>query len=336
MIHSDVATADRAVQHLQKVVGVRDGRRLRRPATASPASWRWSRSAPRRAATASCSTWFSSTTPRSWTTPRGHHRRADRLGGLRAVVHPGAGAVRDPRGGAQRRRGAGAGWRAGTDLPTSNRETDAMTNEPVRVYYDADADRGRLDGRTFAIIGYGSQGHAHALNLRDSGARGDRRPPPGRRLLERGPGCGPRRAAGRRGGRRGRRDHDAGPRPGRPADLRSGRGTGAHAGQDADVRPRIQHSLRRDHPAGRRGRLHGGAQVARAPGAERVRGRARRARAGGGAPGRERAGAGQCAGLRRGHRLHPGRRASRPRSGRRPRPTSSASRPCSAAASRPW
>src|SRR5919109_1300868 len=46
-----------------------------------------------------------------------------------------------------------------------------MSKNPVRVYYDADADRGRLAGRTFAIIGYGSQGHAHALNLRDSGAR---------------------------------------------------------------------------------------------------------------------------------------------------------------------
>ncbi|HET6795923.1 MAG TPA: ketol-acid reductoisomerase [Gemmatimonadales bacterium] len=41
---------------------------------------------------------------------------------------------------------------------------------PVRVYYDADADRRRLTGRTFGIIGYGSQGHAHALNLRESGA----------------------------------------------------------------------------------------------------------------------------------------------------------------------
>ena len=40
----------------------------------------------------------------------------------------------------------------------------------LRVFYDRDADRSRLLGRTFAIIGYGSQGHAHALNLRESGA----------------------------------------------------------------------------------------------------------------------------------------------------------------------
>ncbi|HVR29642.1 MAG TPA: ketol-acid reductoisomerase [Thermoanaerobaculia bacterium] len=38
-----------------------------------------------------------------------------------------------------------------------------------KLYYDADADLDLLDGRTVAIIGYGSQGHAHALNLRDSG-----------------------------------------------------------------------------------------------------------------------------------------------------------------------
>jgi ketol-acid reductoisomerase len=37
------------------------------------------------------------------------------------------------------------------------------------LYYDADADLSRLAGRRVAIIGYGSQGHAHALNLRDSG-----------------------------------------------------------------------------------------------------------------------------------------------------------------------
>ncbi len=37
------------------------------------------------------------------------------------------------------------------------------------IYYDADADLGHLQGKTIAILGYGSQGHAHALNLRDSG-----------------------------------------------------------------------------------------------------------------------------------------------------------------------
>jgi len=37
------------------------------------------------------------------------------------------------------------------------------------LYYDKDADLGELKGKTVAIIGYGSQGHAHALNLRDSG-----------------------------------------------------------------------------------------------------------------------------------------------------------------------
>jgi ketol-acid reductoisomerase len=41
----------------------------------------------------------------------------------------------------------------------------------VRIFYEADTDRGRLRDRVFAIIGYGSQGHAHAQNLRDSGAR---------------------------------------------------------------------------------------------------------------------------------------------------------------------
>jgi len=37
-------------------------------------------------------------------------------------------------------------------------------------YYEKDGDPSLLKGRVFAIIGYGSQGHAHALNLRDSGA----------------------------------------------------------------------------------------------------------------------------------------------------------------------
>ncbi len=39
----------------------------------------------------------------------------------------------------------------------------------MRVYYDRDADIARLLDKKIAIVGYGSQGHAHALNLRDSG-----------------------------------------------------------------------------------------------------------------------------------------------------------------------
>jgi ketol-acid reductoisomerase len=37
------------------------------------------------------------------------------------------------------------------------------------VIYDTDADLSKLDGKTVAVLGYGSQGHAHALNLKDSG-----------------------------------------------------------------------------------------------------------------------------------------------------------------------
>ncbi len=39
----------------------------------------------------------------------------------------------------------------------------------AKIYYDKDADLSLLQGKTIAVIGYGSQGHAHALNARDSG-----------------------------------------------------------------------------------------------------------------------------------------------------------------------
>jgi ketol-acid reductoisomerase len=41
----------------------------------------------------------------------------------------------------------------------------------MRVYYDRDCDTNLIKDKKVAILGYGSQGHAHALNLRDSGAR---------------------------------------------------------------------------------------------------------------------------------------------------------------------
>ena len=40
---------------------------------------------------------------------------------------------------------------------------------PAKVYYDNDADLSLLKGKKLAVIGYGSQGHAHSLNLQDSG-----------------------------------------------------------------------------------------------------------------------------------------------------------------------
>ena len=39
------------------------------------------------------------------------------------------------------------------------------------VYYDDDADSAQITDKTVAVLGYGSQGHAHAQNLRDSGVK---------------------------------------------------------------------------------------------------------------------------------------------------------------------
>jgi ketol-acid reductoisomerase len=41
----------------------------------------------------------------------------------------------------------------------------------MKVYYDKDADLSLIKGRKVTIVGYGSQGHAHAQNLHDSGVK---------------------------------------------------------------------------------------------------------------------------------------------------------------------
>jgi ketol-acid reductoisomerase len=50
-----------------------------------------------------------------------------------------------------------------------------LTEEPrksaMRVYYDRDADVNLIKGKKVAVVGFGSQGHAHALNMRDSGVK---------------------------------------------------------------------------------------------------------------------------------------------------------------------
>src|SRR5947208_5284943 len=43
--------------------------------------------------------------------------------------------------------------------------------EPLKMVYEKDAPLDALKGKTAAIIGFGSQGHAHALNLRESGVK---------------------------------------------------------------------------------------------------------------------------------------------------------------------
>jgi ketol-acid reductoisomerase len=59
----------------------------------------------------------------------------------------------------------------GVRKATATSSTGVTMSAEVRVYYESDTNRARLHDRVFAIIGYGSQGHAHAQNLRDSGAR---------------------------------------------------------------------------------------------------------------------------------------------------------------------
>ena len=41
----------------------------------------------------------------------------------------------------------------------------------MKVYYDRDADTSLINSKNVVIVGYGSQGHAHAMNLRDSGVK---------------------------------------------------------------------------------------------------------------------------------------------------------------------
>src|SRR5258707_12754833 len=50
-------------------------------------------------------------------------------------------------------------------------ENDEIRGRGMRVYYDRDADLNLIKGKKVAVVGYGSQGHAHAMNLRDSGVK---------------------------------------------------------------------------------------------------------------------------------------------------------------------
>ena len=54
----------------------------------------------------------------------------------------------------------------------------------AKLFYDDDADLSLIQDKTVAILGYGSQGHAHALNLRDSGLEVEQLDPEPERAAE--------------------------------------------------------------------------------------------------------------------------------------------------------
>ena len=135
---------------------------------------------------------------------------------------------------------------------------DQVASPPM--FYDDDADLTKLDGKTVAIIGYGSQGHAHSLNLKDSGVEVvvGLRP----ELGERGQGRGPRPAGARarRGRQRGRPGDDPRARRAPRPDL-GGRAQGRdRRRQHAPVRPRLLDPLRADRAPARGRRGPGGAE----------------------------------------------------------------------------
>ena len=206
----------------------------------------------------------------------------------------------------------------------------------TRMYYDADADPSALDGQTVAIIGYGSQGHAHALNLRDSGVTVVVGLAAGSKSRAARRGRGPPGRGRRRGGQGRRRDHDRRPRHAPEVGLRRRDRAQPAARAAADVRPRVQHPVRAHPAAGRRSTSGWSRPRARATSCAACTSRAAacrrcsrssRTRRGPPAPGRS---------PTPGASAPRGPASSRRRSRRRPRPTCSASRRCCAAACRRW
>ena len=205
----------------------------------------------------------------------------------------------------------------------------------ANVYYEKDADPSLIASRKVAIIGYGSQGHAHALNLKDSGVDVRVGLREGSSSKAKAEAAGLRVVPIDRGRGRGRPHHDPAARHRAEATCtRADIAAAPRRRRRALLRPRLQHPLR---PASRRPRAstspwsrrrapatscaaptpRAAACRASSPSQQDATGKAQRPRAV----------------LRRRHRRHAAPACSRRRSTRRPRPICSASRSCCAAGS---
>ena len=207
---------------------------------------------------------------------------------------------------------------------------------PAQMFYDSDADLSLIQGRNVAILGFGSQGHAHALSLRDSGVDVRVGLPEGSKS----------RAKAEAQGLRVLTPYEAC----EEADLimvltpdPSQRKLYAEA-----IEPNLVpgdalffahgFNIRYGYikPPGGCRRRPGRAEGPGSPGPSRVRRGPWRAGAGRRRAGRHRQGLGPGAVVREGRSAGCGPAASRPPSPRRPRPTSSASRRCCAAVRARW
>ena len=89
----------------------------------------------------------------------------------------------------------------------------------AEIFYDDDADLSLIQSKKVAIVGYGSQGHAHAQNLRDSGVEVVIALKDGSKSTAKAAGGGLRGQVRRRRRRVGRRHHDPRARPAPARDL---------------------------------------------------------------------------------------------------------------------
>ena len=114
----------------------------------------------------------------------------------------------------------------------------------LRRFYEKDGNLDRLKGRTIAIIGYGSQGHAHALNLRDSGLDVVVGLYPGSKSWQKAEAAGLKVMTSVRGGQGCRHGDDPGCRSHSGGSVQQRDRASYDQGQDADVRARLQRALR--------------------------------------------------------------------------------------------